>query len=150
MFDIDRPGQLTHDAMYAERIMCESEHPFQAAAQNFGRTKVQLMNLAAECYDLAKGNTAQCLTRFIYFNLGNTDKPGGQVVPLMTAVDDDISLNDSGRDGGLDLTELIRESYVPTNTGRDPRPGRRRGDLPGGAEGDRRRRLGRPRLRWSE
>ena len=37
------------------------------------------MEVAAECYDLAKGNTAQCLTRFIYFNLGSTDKPGGQV-----------------------------------------------------------------------
>ena len=119
--DIDGPGQLTPDDIYAERIMCQSEHPFQAGQDN-GRTKVQLMEVAAECYDLAKGNTAKCLTRFIYFNLGTTDKPGGQVVPLLKAVEDDITLNDVN-DGGLDLSEMIRESYVPTNTGLYPLPG---------------------------
>ena len=51
------------------------------------------MELAAECYDLAKANTAQCLTRFIYFNLGSTDCRTTRALPLLTAVDDDISLN---------------------------------------------------------
>ena len=133
MFDIDRPGRLTENDTYAKEIMCESEHPFQDG-ENHGRTKRRLMALAAECFDLAKANTAQCLTRFIYFNLGSTDSSDDQEpIPLMKAVDDrsmsqlqgevgaqfDIHLNDAG----LDFSEVIRESYVPTITGLYPLAG---------------------------
>ena len=88
-FDLDDRGggPVSAEDCRAERIMCQSEHPFQHG-ENSGRTKRRLMELAAECFDLAKDEPSQQFTRFIYFNIGSTDSSDDQEpVPLLKAVD---------------------------------------------------------------